>query len=193
MKGKHGMTIKPEHELTFAAAMTDVSRHFTIPTYYEQTIARGILEREETPEAITYFAEKSGPLTDHAYWFLLSTLWVSYTGFSDLEQWKTLFGSSRKKRKGSIMKPSEERRFDALPYVITVYRAHRPNETDWIAYTLDEPTVKRFAAERGVTVCSEYQVNKKDVLALFLRRGEHEIIVLDRNKPKFIKEWDVTE
>lgn len=173
--------------------LNDVSRHFTIPTYYEQTVARGILEREETPEAITYFAEKSRGLSDHAYWFLLSTLWVSYTGHSDLEQWKTLFGSNRKKRKGSIMKPSEERRFDALPHAITVYRAHRPNETDWIAYTLDEPTVKRFAAERGVTVYSEYQVKKRDVLALFLRRGEHEIIVLDRDKSKFIKEWDVTE
>lgn len=199
IKGKAAETVWIDEEAGIKidgkgmVTLSDVSKYFTVPTYYEQTIARGILEREETPEAITYFSEKSGALSDYSYWFLLSTLWISYTGFSELEHWKTLFGSNRKKRKGSIMKPSEERRFDALPHAITVYRAHRPGETDWIAYTLDEQTVKRFAAERGVSTYSEYQVKKRDALALFLRRGEHEIIVLDRNKPKFVKEWDVTE
>jgi len=173
------------------AVMQDVSKYFTGATYYEQTIGRGMIEREGTPAAITYFAKKCGPLSDYMYWFYLSTLWVSYTGHSDINAWKSLFGSSRAKRKHSIMKPSEVRRFESLPHFVTVYRAHRPGETDWIAYTMDETTVKRFAAERGVTTYSEYRVKKRDILAVFLRRGEHEVIILDQTKPEFVREWSV--
>lgn len=173
--------------------MVDVSKYFKGPTVYEHQIGRGMIEREGTPEAIAYFADKCSPLSDYAYWFYLSTLWVSYTGYSDLEQWKQLFSSERPKRKHSIMKPSEVRRFDTLPYFVTVYRAHRAGETDWIAYTTDESIVKRFAAERGVKTYSEYLVKKRDILALFLRRGEHEVIVLDQSKAEFVKEWSAAQ
>ena len=76
-------------------------------------------------------------------------------------------------------------------YFITVYRAKRPGEKQWIAYTLDLEIAKRFAKERNVNIITKYEVKKRDVLALFLRRGEKEIIVLDETKPKFIEEIEV--
>lgn len=173
--------------------MNDISKYFTTPSLYEQTVGRGMIAREGTPEAITYFAAHSERLGDYLYWFYLSTLWVSYTGHSDLELWKELFASGRRKRKHSIMKPSEVKRFDMLPYDVTVYRAHRPGETDWIAYTLSESVVKRFAAERGVTHYRKYQVHKKHILALFTRRGEEEIIVLDNSNVRFSEEIKIKE
>lgn len=160
-------------------------------TIYNQQVAKGIIGREETPEAVKYFDEVCDGLTDDAYWFFLSTIWVSYTGFSDLNLWKRLFSSTRRKRKQCIMKPSELKVFEYLPHLITIYRAHRPGEKDWIAYTLNIDTALRFASERNVNQITEYKVKKRDVLALFLRRGENEIIVLDKSKVEFVRDIEI--
>lgn len=165
--------------------MNDISPNFKF-NYADAHIAKELLKREETPEAIKYFSEHCNVLTNYSYWFLLSTLWVSYTGYSDIELWKKLFSSDRSQRLKSIMKPSELREYEYLPYKVIAYRAKRPNETQWIAYTLDLEIAKRFAKERCVKEIHTYEIKKKDILALFLRRGEKEIIVLDENKPKFI-------
>ena len=171
--------------------MQDISKYFNGPTPYGQFVGRGIIGREATPEAICFFVDHCDRLTNYEYWFFLSTLWVSYTGWSDLNLWKRLFSSNRSKRKDCIMKPSEVQAYERLPYFVTIYRAHRPNETDWIAYTLDENIAKRFAQERGVKHFSKYKVKKNDILALFLRRGEQEVIVLDKSKVQFIKQLDL--
>lgn len=154
---------------------------------YDSMVAKNILKYEGTPEAIKYFSKVCDKLSNYSYWFLLSTLWVSYTGYSDLELWKKLLSSSRGQKKRSIMKPSEVAVYNNLPYFVKIYRAHRPNEKDWIAYTLKFDIAIRFALERHVEDISEYLVKKKDVAAVFMRRGEHEIIVLDKDSPTFIK------
>ena len=141
-----------------------------------------ILPYEATPEAIHQFARYAYRLPDYAYWFGLSTLWVSYTGWNDLDLWKRLFSSQRSNRETSLMKPSELDIFRSLPDQLTLYRAHRPEEIDWIAYTLLPEKAAEFAARRKVHEVSEYCVAKSDVLAIFLRRGEYEAIVLDKAK-----------
>ncbi|HDX9607358.1 TPA: hypothetical protein ROY11_004496 [Bacillus cereus] len=156
---------------------------------YDAKVAKEIIAREGTPEAIKYFSEVCEGLTDYAYWFFLSTLWVSYSGHSDINLWKTLFSSDRPKRKKCIMKPSEFKAFEQLPYFIPVYRAHRNNESDWIAYTLDPLIAARFANERGVKTIKEYKVKKRDVISLFLRRGEREVIIVDKTKIQFVSEF----
>lgn len=167
--------------------MNDISSEFKWNPY-DATVAKGLIKLEKTPEAIKYFAEKSEELTDYAYWFMLSNCWVSYSGFSDLDLWKKLFSSDRAKKKKSIMKPSELAALDHLPWFVTVYRAHRPKENDCIAYTLNKDIAFRFARERGVNTIKEYQVKKKDIAALFLRRREEEVIILDKEKVKFIRD-----
>lgn len=154
----------------------------------DASIAKKLLSLEKTPLAIEYFAKNCEKLTDYGYWFLLSTLWVSYSGWSDLELWKRLFSANRPRKKTSIMKPSELKAYEHLPWFVTAYRSHRKNETDWIAYTLDKNIAIRFAKERGVKSIKEYRIKKKDIIALFLRRGEQEIIVLDKEKVEFVRE-----
>lgn len=162
---------------------TDISKYFTW-NLADAAVAKQLVEREETPEAITYFAEHCGSLSDYGYWFMLGTLWVSYTGFSDIELWKKLFSAERRHRDACIMKPSELRAFEALPYHVKAYRAHRPGEKDYIAYTLDLEKAKMFATQRGTHWVKEYKIRKRDILAYFTRRGESEILVLDKNKPE---------
>lgn len=167
--------------------MNDISTQFKWNPY-DAIVGRKLVELEETPEAINYFAERCNELTDYAYWFFLSTCWVSYSGFSDLELWKKLFSSDRPKKKKSIMKPSELKVLENLPWFVTVYRAHRPGEKDCIAYTLNKDIAFKFAREREVNLIKEYKVKKKDITALFLRREEDEVIILDKEKVSFIKE-----
>lgn len=164
----------------------DISNNFKW-NVCDALVAKKLMELEETPEAIKYFSEKCDGLTNYGYWFLLSTLWVSYSGYSDLNLWKKLFTSDRQGKKKSIMKPLEVKAYDQLPWFVTAYRAHRENEEDWISYTLNKETAFRFAKERGVHSIKEYRIKKRDITALFLRRNEDEIIVIDKEKAQFIR------
>lgn len=168
------------------SVMNDISPNFK-PNVLDAQIAAELLKHEGTPRAITRFAELHEHLTDYAYWFLLGTQWVSYSGWSDLNLWKRLFRSCRPKRASSIMKPSELIEFNKLPKWITAYRAHRLGETDWISYTLGREIAERFARERGVSEIVAYELQKKDCIALFLRRDEQEIIMLDPAKARRIE------
>ena len=84
------------------------------------------------------------------------------------------------------MKPSELELFQLLPEDMIVYRAHRPRETDWIAFTLFADKAAEFALQRDVQKIRSYTVKKADVLALFLRRGEYEVIILNKLKTLYI-------
>lgn len=163
--------------------MNDISPDWKGSTPEEVAALDEILRYEATPLAILTFARLQDRLGDYWYWFTLSTLWVSYSGYSDLNLWRRLFQAARPGRKTSIMKPSELRAFNELPNKFMAYRAHRPNETDWISYTLDKELADRWAMERGGYV-QAYMINKLHCLALLLRRGESEILVLDKNKAK---------
>lgn len=155
----------------------DISPDF-VPNVRDSQILRYLLQFKETPEAIKQFAKVCNLLTDYSYWFMFGTLWVSYSGWSDLKLWKRLYKGIRSNRSTSLMKPSEFAVLRSLPDVITAYRAHREGEKDWISYTLSPQIAARFARERGVLVITEYQLRKRDVMALFLRRGEQELIML---------------
>lgn len=159
---------------------SDISPAFK-PNANDSKICMRILPYEATPEAIQMFDKvKHNIKHDYTYWFLLSTLWVSYTGWSNLELWKQLFSSSRPQRKISIMKPSELDEFRRLPETIQAWRAVRTGESDWIAYTTDYNTAKRFATERKSLRIDVYEIPKNKVLAYFTRRKESEIILLDK-------------
>lgn len=111
---------------------------------------------------------------------------MSYPWHTDLNRWRQLFRSDRPKRNTSLMKPSEWEAFKDLPERIQAYRAHQPGETDWISYTLNRQTTECFASERGAGQITEYELHKRDAVALFLRRHEQELIVLNPNKAKKI-------
>lgn len=155
---------------------------------YDAVVAAGIAEREQDPaQALSFFYERRDGLTNYAYWFFLSTLWVMDARAADLETWKALFTSERPQRNKSIMKPSEIQAFERLPYFVRAYRAHRAGEMDWIAYSIDPAAAKRLAGLHGAQTVNEYRIKKRDILALFLRRRESEIIMLNRERAEFIK------
>lgn len=159
----------------------DISPYFTGATREEQRIVERLLKHGESPEAIREFCRCRNKLGDYVYWFALAVLWVNYTGWSELALWKKMFSAERPNRAECLMKPSEYSLLADMPDEFIVFRAHRPGEEDWIAYTLSLEIAARFAKERGVAEVSAYQVRRADVLALFLRRGEMEVLVLDKS------------
>jgi len=169
---------------------TDVSPDFRWDKKDLQTIKK-IMPHEATPEAIKLFSRYAYRLTDYGYWFLLSTLWVSYCEHSDLEEWKRMFSSARSNRETSVMKPSELEVWRSLGEPLTLFRAHRPDEQDWICYTLFAQEAAKFARRREVDKVSEYRVAKSDALCFFMRRGEFEVLVLDKTKATLIREIPV--
>ncbi len=153
---------------------------FSNPNPKDSKIITKILKHEGIGRAILEFDKYKNRLTDYCYWYMLGTLWVSYTGWSELRMWKRLFSSNRPNRKMCLMKPSEVEYFDKLPEEFVVYRAKRENEGDCIAYTLDPEVAGQWAIKRGVNVVHSYRVCKKDVLTIFLRRNEMEVIILNQ-------------
>lgn len=163
-------------------SLENISSDWKGSTRFERRFIQRLIEREGTGRAIVYFSQHCDRLDNYWYWFVLGTLWVNYSGWSDLDLWKRLFSSKRPNRETSLMKPNELIAFRRLPETVRAYRAHRSNECDWIAYTLDPKIAARFAAERGVDRVTEYAIPKAEILALFLRRGEVEILVINKTK-----------
>jgi len=193
LSGRQGRLLNEENrqELNLRRANintdSNISPDWIGSTRNDRKIAKRLLALEGKPRAIKYFARNCDNLSNYWYWFLLGTLWISYTGHSDLRLWKRLLQSPRPNRDTSLMKPDEIGYLVNSPSNFVVFRAHRTKESDWISYTRDEKVSARFAQERNVDCIRSYHVKKEDVLAYFSRRGEREIVVLDKSKTNFIK------
>lgn len=159
----------------------DVSLDFKYSKLDADIIQR-VTKHGESPRAIRAFNNEHRQLSDYGYWYLLGTLWVSYADQTDLELWRRLFRSPRPNRNTSLMKPSELAEWNYLPDEFFVYRGHNHGETDCIAFSIDKFAAARFAIQRDVKEVWQYLVKKEDVLCLFLRRGESEVILLDNHK-----------
>lgn len=171
----------------------DISPDFRYSEKDAKIIQR-VLKHKGTGKAIRTFSGMCRPITNYGYWFTLGSLWVDYTGWSDLAMWRALFGSKRPQRETSLMKPSELRAFNALPGTLRVFRAHRPGETEWISFTLSLQRASHFASLRGVAEVVEYTIPKAACIALFLRRDEYEIIALDAPRQATrVQAWKVVE
>ncbi len=176
---------------TIDMALRDISPDWTGSTPAEQKITTKLIRLQKMPAALFHFSKNQGQLSNYWYWFLLSTLWVNYNGMTELATWRRLFASQRPNRLTSIMKPSELAAFKQLPETVTAFRAHRVGEQDWIAYTLNPERAVEFAHRREVGEVMGYEIPSAALLALFLRRGESEVLLLDRSQAKPVAIYEI--
>lgn len=141
----------------------------------------------KTNQQMDCFLDIEDQLTDYAYWYLLTTMWINESTIYPISTWKKLFSAKRANRLVSIMKPNELALYRKLPNKLILYRAHSKNETDWISYTIDLETAFKFAEMKNVDEVVEYKIKKHDCYALFLRRDESEIICLNKDLAKQIR------
>lgn len=148
-------------------------------------IISGIINAKETSLSLELFIKNKHLFDDYLYWFLLGTLWVNDVDGTTTKQWRELFSSNVPSRHFSLMKPSECLYYDSLPDSFLVFRAKTLNEEDFLALTLSPQIAGEMALRKGVDTVHCYTINKSDVLAVFLRRGEFEILTLSHEKMKF--------
>ena len=186
---KNTQNLKIERREWYDHLQFDISPLFR-PNSYDAQIGSRLAALDSSPEAIRFFAAHCRMLTDYAYWFYLGVCWVQYTGWSELALWKALFSADRPHREACLMKPKELRHFKALPKDVHCYRVHRPEEQDWISYTLDFDTAKKFAKMRGVSRIHEYRIPRKRLACLFLRRHEYEVLCIEPRHARLFKVWE---
>ena len=159
----------------------------------DQKIASTLLLYHTPKEQIAYFKEKSSAMSDSFYWFCLSTLWVDDPNGADIATWKQMFSARRSNKEISLMKPSELKTLKSLPNKITVYRAQKPDELDWISYTTSLKVLLQFARINRSTRTIRGTVKKRDITALFTRRDESEVLILDKKAIRNIENINVTD
>lgn len=169
--------------------MNDISPNFKGITEKEVKIIEKITKSNTPKKTVNHFIKHKEKLSNYAYWFILSTIWVSSNEGASLNRWRCLFESKRQDRLTSIMKPSETEAFNKLENEIFVYRAESPNEEDRIAYTLSLKTALMFANIKKTNSVSEFKVRKQDIHCIFLRRDEDEVIIL--NPKNAIKQREI--
>lgn len=161
----------------------DVSPLFATAPPTDGPLVEKVCEFEGTEGALVAFRAVAADLSDFSFWCVLGSLWVAADGPTDFAEWRALFSTRRKNRAPALMKPSELRALGDLPQRVTGYRVRRPG--DWLSLTLDLDFARQLAAEVDGEV-EAYSVPRRDVLALFTRRGEAEVVVLDRSRARLL-------
>ena len=120
----------------------------------------------------------------------LRKVWLDFgLKFDDTADLATLFVDARQQHQEVLMTSEETRRFQSLPQGVDVFRGqmfadgrHRPSNISW---TLSKEVASWYAAPvqaidqpHGWVLSS--QVKKESVIALFLERGEQEVVINPR-------------
>ena len=120
-------------------------------------------------------------IDDNTYWSLASDVWIdTENAWQNIGSWTELFGSDRASQH-SLMSEEELELFASLPDTLTIYRGCRKDiNEEGLSWTLDEQRAhwfaERFSNDDGIVLTRT--VSKKEVIAVFTRRGEQEVIVL---------------
>lgn len=147
----------------------------------DREMAKELIKLDGKPEAIDYFRNNCERLSSYGYWFMLSSLYIKQSDFMAANLWRKFFSAKIPNKEISLMKPNEYKAFRNLPNKIKVYRAKVKDESDWLSYTTNFKVAQKFAFKEKVDEISVGIVKKRNVDALFLRRGEDELLIL--NKP----------
>ncbi len=140
----------------------------------------------ERPHRVEAFAKIAQELPDEEYWQLLGGVWVDTEWPSDREfTWCRLLTSERPGREG-LMDDDERARHGALPDPVPVYRGYVHDDefdgSEGMSWTLSEDRAswfaQRFAFDGDEPLVARGQVDKADVIAVFLGRQEDEVLVL---------------
>ena len=120
-------------------------------------------------------------IDDNTYWSLASDVWIdTENAWQNIGSWTELFGSDRASQH-SLMNEEELQLFTSLPDTLTIYRGCRKDvNEEGLSWTLDRSRAQWFADRHGHddrTLLTR-EINKSEVIAVFTRRGEEEVIVL---------------
>jgi hypothetical protein len=139
----------------------------------------GLHERGYRFEALLR-AVRAG-LSGEEYWKQVSWVWTdSENIYQHLKEWKALWSRSDIDR-AAIMDEDEVAKLESLPETIQVWRGTQHKKlTNGLSWTLDKDKAiwfaRRWLRKKQKPYLVHGEVKKSDVKALFLSRGENEIV-----------------
>lgn len=134
---------------------------------------------EHNPDkAKEIFFKKAKLLSNPHYWEILRTVWVAAGRTDNANEFMPFFRSSRP-CKGWFMTPEDSQTLEEMDWPITVYRAYDEEPDPGISWTTDKEWCKDYARVAGRKI-KQRTVERSQVFAYISRRGESEIIILDR-------------
>lgn len=141
----------------------------------------GYVYLHERPYRLDALLEISDDVDDATFWSLLSGIWTDSENIrQNQEIWNEIFDSGRDGME-NMMKDEERDALAALPKKIKIYQGHTGDRDDGWSWTTDEKVALWFALRFSTMEGSEAQVteatvDKDNVLAYLLGRGESEIL-----------------
>ena len=134
---------------------------------------------EHNPEkAKDIFFKKAKLLSNPHYWEILRTVWVAAGRTDNANEFMPFFRSSRP-CKGWFMTPEDSQTLEEMDWPIPVYRAYDEEPDPGISWTTDKEWCEDYARVAGRKI-KQRTVERSQVFAYISRRGESEIIILDR-------------
>jgi hypothetical protein len=133
----------------------------------------------ERPYRLNALLEIQDQLKDTQYWSLLADTWIdTENAWQNRAKWRKLFNSNRP-YSNYLMSEEEDNAMRSLPQMVTIYRGTSFKNEKGLSWTLSKEKAEffaqRFNASKGRVL--EKQVDKDQILAVFLGRGESEVIL----------------
>jgi len=164
--------------------------------YRVDDLVYGPLSSADLPDAIGYlpryemFAELSDFAEDEEYFPLVGRVWVEVEKYADPLTTELLFRPQKRdpSLRNLCMNDSERRLSESLPTQFTVFRGCTRDSAEMCSWTLDLAVARHFASIPASVVLANSSDDQtpvvmtgvcdlKDVLAVFTRWGEAEIVV----------------
>lgn len=198
-KGVLGQSLR--HPLVFHVAYTETMNKLINQQYRVRVEERERFIREGNWSSFVFLHERAYRLnaldeviwghdvTDpKIVWPLVAETWTDSENIHEnLDQWREMWDLDLPHRYELTMDDEDRAAFDALPEVIDVYRGvGHPDAVEGLSWTTDREKAVWFSrrfeglADRTPILVSG-KVEKNDVLAHLLGRGESEIVVLPEN------------
>ena len=122
-------------------------------------------------------------LSNPRYWELLKTVWVAVGHTAVAPEFRRYMLSDRPCR-NYFMTPEEHEALHRMPHPLKVYRACACENDGGISWTTSLEVAIEFASRLEHPLILSYYAERDEIFAYINRRGEDEIIILDKIFPK---------
>lgn len=145
----------------------------------------------ERPYRVAAFWAIRKKMDDPTYWRLLQQVLIDTENqWQNKRRIRSLLTTKRRGSSHQMMDEEEQRAFDELPSLITIYRGCMSKNQRGFSWTLSRDRAVWFAKRfdrTGPRVVSAL-IAKRDVLALLLGRGEQEVLCVPEHANAFAVE-----
>lgn len=150
----------------------------------------GYLFMFERPYRIEKFFEIREKLNDKQYWEILGNIWTDSENLWQYKPFLSCLLNEDRAEKECMMDEDERLFLEKLPQKVRIYRGHQKSNKKGYSWTLSYWKAKWFSKrfDQPTSGVVEAVVDKSEIIAVFLGRGEFEIVVAPHKiKAKTIK------